>query len=58
MIAQQPAIAVRRPRSEPISGTEELSLNRVVGVLQVVLAARRAAFTDDDQHWYTIARGM
>ena len=58
MIAQQTTIAVQQSRPEPISGTEALSLNRIVGVLQVVLAARRASFTDDDQYWYTIARGM
>jgi hypothetical protein len=59
MIADQPAAALQPSRPEPSDRREPISLNRIVGVLQIVLAARRAApATDDEQYWYTVARGM
>jgi hypothetical protein len=35
-----------------------LSLNRIAAALQVVLATRRAAHSEEHGYWYTIARGM
>ena len=35
-----------------------LSVNRIVATLQIMLAARRAARSEDDAYWYTVARGM
>jgi hypothetical protein len=58
MIAQPPAIAYEQPRADQSEGVEPISLKRIVASLQLVLATRRAAFTDDDKYWYTLARGM
>ena len=58
MIAQQPSITVQQPRTDPIDNVEPISFKRIVAILQVALATRRAALTDDDKYWYTIARGM
>jgi len=58
MIAQQPSIAYPQPRPDQIDEVEPLSLKRIVASLQLVLATRRAAFTDEDKYWYTLARGM
>jgi hypothetical protein len=45
--------------SLPESPTDgELSLKRVVSSLQVLLASRRAARSQEHAYWYTIARGM
>jgi hypothetical protein len=53
MLAQQPSAALGQPRTD-----EPISFKRIVALLQVALATRRAAFTDDEKYWYTIARGM
>jgi hypothetical protein len=58
MIAQQPSITVQPPRTDPVDNVEPISFKRIVAILQVALATRRAAFTDDDKYWYTLARGM
>jgi hypothetical protein len=58
MLAQQPAIARQQPRSDQLEVVEPISLKRIVAVLQVVLATRRAAYSDDNLYWYTLARGM
>jgi hypothetical protein len=58
MLAQQPAIARQQPRSDHLEVIEPISLKRIVAVLQVVLATRRAAFSEDNLYWYTVARGM
>ncbi|HLZ29307.1 MAG TPA: hypothetical protein VKV73_18480 [Chloroflexota bacterium] len=55
---QQPSIALGQPRMEPINQTPPISRNHIVALLQVILATRRAAFTDDDKYWSTVARGM
>ena len=58
MIAQQPSIAIQQPAADPIDVVEPLSLKRIVAALQVVLATRRAASSDEHGYWYTLARGM
>jgi hypothetical protein len=58
MIAQPPSIAAQQPRTERIDIVEPLSLKRIVAALQVVLATRRAAFSDEHLYWYSLARGM
>ena len=58
MIAQPHAIAYEQPRADQRDGVEPISLKRIVGSLQLVLATRRAAFTDEDKYWYTLARAM
>jgi hypothetical protein len=58
MIAQQPSSAFQQPRADQAANREPMSLKRVVASLQLALATRRAALTDEDKYWYTIARGM
>jgi hypothetical protein len=58
MIAQQSSVAVQQPVAKPVDSLEPLSLNRIVAALQVVLATRRAALSDEHGYWYTLARGM
>jgi hypothetical protein len=58
MLAQQPSIALQQPRSDQLDVVEPISLKRIVAVLQVVLATRRAAYNDENLYWYTLARGM
>jgi hypothetical protein len=58
MIAQQPSMSAQQPATDPIDILEPLSLKRIVAALQVVLATRRAAFSDEHKYWYTLARGM
>jgi hypothetical protein len=53
MIAQQPSTVLQQPRH-----AEPISFKRIVALLQVALASRRGALTDDDRYWYTVARGM
>ena len=57
MIAQ-PSSPFPQPRADLVDNHEPISLKRIVASLQLVLATRRAAFTDEDKYWYTIARGM
>ena len=52
------AITAEAPATSRPSQAAELSLSRVVASLQVLLAARRAARSDEHAYWYTIARGM
>jgi hypothetical protein len=52
------AITAESPITSGQSQPAELSLSRVVASLQVLLAARRAARSDEHAYWYTIARGM
>jgi hypothetical protein len=49
---QQSAAASRSDVPAP------LSLKRIAATLQVVLATRRAARSEEHAYWYTIARGM
>jgi hypothetical protein len=35
-----------------------LTLNRIAAALQVLLATRRAARSEEHAYWYTVARGM
>jgi hypothetical protein len=58
MIAEQPSTSVQEPRADRAESVQPISLQRVVAELQVVLATRRAAVSDDYTYWYTIARGM
>jgi len=58
MIAQPPSTAFQQPRVDQVDQPEPISLKRVVASLQLALATRRAAPTDEDKYWYTIARGM
>jgi hypothetical protein len=37
---------------------QPLSLNRIAAALQVVLATRRVARSDEHEYWYSVARGM
>jgi hypothetical protein len=37
---------------------QPLSLNRIVATLQVVLASRRAARSEEYAYWYNVARGL
>jgi hypothetical protein len=50
MLAQQPSISLPQPCTEPIDSVEPISLKRIAAILQVVLATRRAAYTEDDRH--------
>jgi len=52
------AITANAAISSSPSEAAQLSLSRVVASLQVLLAARRAARSDEHAYWYTIARGM
>jgi hypothetical protein len=59
MIAESPAPSARL--QEPAAQSAEqpaLSLSRIVASLQVVLATRRAAHSEEYAYWYTVARGM
>jgi hypothetical protein len=63
MPAQSPStsIAIARPQSVADTAPEvdnTLSLNRIVASLQLLLATRRAARSEDHAYWYTVARGM
>jgi hypothetical protein len=58
MLAQQPSIALQQPRAEQSDDAESMSVKRIVAVLQVVLATRRAAYSEDNLYWYSVARGM
>jgi hypothetical protein len=42
----------------PSQARPELSLNRIVATLQVLLASRRAARNEDYAYWYNAARGL
>jgi hypothetical protein len=53
MIAEQPSMS-----SVEQARTESISLKRIVAALQVILATRRAASSDESKYWYTVARGM
>jgi hypothetical protein len=62
MIAESPAsidLAAESHRDESTTRTSrEMTLSRIVASLQVVLATRRAAHSEEHAYWYTIARGM
>jgi hypothetical protein len=66
MIAESPAsatattTALHKPEQADARRTPEplLSLGRVAATLQVILAARRAAHSEEHAYWYTIMRGM
>jgi hypothetical protein len=60
VIAEAPAhSAVQESKAVPQSDVRApLSLNRIAAALQVVLATRRAARSEEHAYWYTIARGM
>jgi hypothetical protein len=57
----RPAVAVTL--SQPVAETApelpgRFSLIRVAAALQVALATRRAARSEEHGYWYTVARGM
>jgi hypothetical protein len=54
MIAQPPSITAQ-PLAESVDIVEPLSLKRIVAMLQVVLATRRAAYNDASRYSYTLA---
>lgn len=61
MLTQSPAVV--QPLSQPASETKaevdgSLSLNRIAAALQVVLATRRAARSEEHAYWYAVARGI
>ncbi len=61
MPAQSRAVAIALPQEHAQSAFEaerKLSLNRIVAALQLLLATRRAARSEDHAYWYTVARGM
>jgi len=58
MIAESAVLAVPEQQDRVTDPARTLSLNRVAATLQVLLAARRRARTEDEAYWYTIARGL
>ena len=61
MPAQSRAVAIALPQSAAQTANEadsELSLNRIVAALQLLLATRRAARSEEHAYWYTVARGI
>ena len=56
MIAQQPPISIQQARLVPVQRTEPLVVHQIVGRLQLILAARRAAQRDETESWSTLAR--
>ena len=60
MIAEAPVhSAVEQSAAVPQSEVRApLSLNHIAAALQVVLATRRAARSEEHAYWYTVARGM
>jgi hypothetical protein len=58
MIAEPPALALQEEPSIVTDPPRTLSLNRVAATLQVLLAARRGARSEDEAYWYTIGRGL
>jgi len=59
VIAQGPVhSAVQESAAQQSDVRAPLSLNRIAAALQVVLATRRAARSEEHAYWYTIARGM
>jgi hypothetical protein len=58
MIAESPALALQEEPHIVTDPPRTLSLNRVAAMLQVLLAARRGARTEDEVYWYTIGRGL
>jgi hypothetical protein len=60
MIAESPATIddVDLQEQRQTSKGQPISLQRVVGALQVMLATRRAVRSEDHAYWYTVARGM
>ena len=57
MIAES-AIAAQDTTKRQSQPVQPLSLNRIAATLQVVLATRRAARSEEHAYWYTVARGM
>jgi hypothetical protein len=43
---------------ERLAPDQLMSLTRIAATLQVALATRRAARTDEHAYWYTMLRGM
>jgi hypothetical protein len=59
MNAQQATLAVKKSaRPNAPDALPLLSLPRVVGTLQVVLATRRAARNVEHAHWYGVTRSV
>jgi hypothetical protein len=59
VIAQAPVpSAVQESAARQSDVREPLSLNRIAAALQLMLATRRAARSEEHAYWYTIARGM
>ncbi len=63
MPAQSPSrsIAIALPQQAVGTGREmdnKLSLKRIAATLQLMLATRRAARSEEHAYWYTVARGM
>jgi len=63
MPAQSPSrsIAIALPQQVAETGLDvdnKLSLKRIAATLQLMLATRRAARSEEHAYWYTVARGM
>jgi len=63
MPAQSPSrsIAIALPQQVAETGRDmdnKLSLKRIAATLQLMLATRRAARSEEHAYWYTVARGM
>jgi hypothetical protein len=58
MIAESPALALPEEPHIVTDPPRTLSLSRVAATLQILLAARRGAESDDEAYWYTIGRGL
>ncbi len=55
------SIAIALPQQAVGIGREmdnKLSLKRIAATLQLMLATRRAARSEEHAYWYTVARGM
>lgn len=62
MIAETTADAAQdvahAPTRTEAQAAHPLSLRRIAATLQLLLATRRAARSEDHAYWYTVARGM
>ncbi len=55
------SIAIALPQQVAETGRDmdnKLSLKRIAATLQLMLATRRAARSEEHAYWYTVARGM
>jgi hypothetical protein len=51
-------LGLSEQQPERLAPDRLLSLTRIAATLQVALATRRAARTEEHAYWYTVLRGM